>query len=108
MIIKVRPNIHIFFFSFIPNNIDIKKIRIHIAHGLKPSTNPIITPSIGSDTSLAFMFPRIGTSYSSSLELVLSLPASSVTPRYTPTLSEHPSFKHSFILFSILLLMLLL
>ena len=39
---NVKPSIHIFFLSFILNNIVIKKINIHIAHGLNPSIKPII------------------------------------------------------------------
>lgn len=55
------PNGIILFLFLLPNNILIKKINIHIAHGLKPSTNPIIAAISGKETFLESTSPSNGT-----------------------------------------------
>ena len=70
---NVIPKIHIFFLSFIPNNIVIKNIKIHIAHGLKPSTTPRTIANIGRDTVLELISPKIGTVKFSPEDIPVSL-----------------------------------
>ena len=57
---KVKPNITIFFLSFIPINILIKNNKTHIAHGLNPSTRPIKTAITGKVNFLVSTVPISG------------------------------------------------
>ena len=56
---NVTPKAHILFLFFMLNNIVIKNINTHIAHGLNPSIAPIIIDKIGKETLAGSISPNI-------------------------------------------------